>query len=54
MIPALRDQEPLISKHPRKFVISSAIMDREDEAIVDMDDEDFHGLKEPKWDVIEE
>jgi len=54
MIQVFRDQAQCFSKPPSSILRPSAIMDREDEAIADMDDEDFHSLKEPKWDVIEE
>jgi hypothetical protein len=54
MIPVFRDQEQCFSKPPSSVLRPSAIMDKEYEAIAGMDDENFHGLKEPKWDVIEE
>jgi hypothetical protein len=52
MIPVFRDQEQCVSKAPSSVI--SAVMDREDQAIAGMDDEDFYGLKELNWDVIEE
>ena len=54
MIQVFRDQPQCFSKPPISVLRPSAIMDREEEAIADMDDEDSHSLKEPKWDVIEE
>jgi hypothetical protein len=46
-------REQSISKSPRRVFKANAIMDREDEAVADMDEE-LHVFKEPKWDVIEE
>jgi hypothetical protein len=54
MAPISEDKEPRISKLPRLVLGASAVMDREDEAVANMEDEELHDLKRPKWDVIEE